>query len=162
MGNGRKFFGKKKKSGLKPTTKKKRKLLKEKEATINKKSIFNRYKNKQKVEEELLKKKHLEKKFQQHQVAYSESEEEEDAYGQLVSCLGSFKKGTVADSDESISEDGSEISEALESGLDMDNGQEDDVNLSQDGNDHGAISESDGCYSDGEGIGENAVINYFL
>lgn len=124
MGNGKKFFNKKKKSGLQPTTKKKRKLLKEKEATINKKALFNRYKNKQKVEEVLIKKKQMEKRFQQQQVVYSESEEEEDAYGQLVSCFSKVKKGKVAESDESMSEDGSVISGGLESGSEMDNEQE--------------------------------------
>lgn len=163
MGNGRKFFNKKK-GGLKPTTKKKRKLLKEKEGTINKKTLFNRYKNKQKVEEELLKKKQMEKRFQLQQVAYSESEEEEDAYGQLVSCLGSVKKGKVADSDESISEDCSEISEASESDREVDkemkgNGND---NVPLDVNDYSAMSESDGSNSEEENMQEITVIIYFV
>ncbi|XP_026314987.1 digestive organ expansion factor homolog [Hyposmocoma kahamanoa] len=160
MGNGRKFFGKKKKGGLKPTTKKKRKLLREKEATVNKKSLFNRYKNKQKVEEELLKKKQMERRFQQHQVAYSDSEEEEDAFGQLVSCLGNVKKRTVADSDESISEYSSDISEVSKSDHEVDNELEGNVNdnMLQDGNDKDSISKSDGRYSDEEEMEENAAV----
>lgn len=163
MGNGRNFFGKKRKGGLKPTTKKKRKLLKEEEATINKKSLFNRYKNKQKVDEVLLKKKQMEERFQLQQVAYSESEEEDNAYGQLVSCLGSVKKTKVADSDDSISEDSSEISEALSSDQEMDNELEDNVNdnVLLDGNDNGAICESDGSSSDEQEIQENTVIIFY-
>lgn len=156
MGNGRKFFSKKKKGGLKPTTKKKRKLLKEEVVSINKKTLFNRYKNKQKVEEELLKKKQMERRFQQQQIAYSESEEE-DAYGQLVSCLGSVKKGKVADSDECISEDCSEISEGS-SNQELVNELEGNDNKALDCYDNGAISESDGSYSDEEEVQENSVI----
>lgn len=102
MKKGKKFFGKKKGS-FKPTTKKKRKAAEEK--IVNKKAIFNRYKNAQKVEEETEKKRKMEIQLQQ-QMTYSESEEEEeDAYSQLVSCFSSNKGGTVASSDDSGSDD---------------------------------------------------------
>lgn len=101
MKKSKKFFNKAKKGGLKPTTKKKRKAAKDKEV-VNKKAIFNRYKNAQKIEEVLEKKKLMDRKFQQMQVEYSESEEEEDAYDQLVSCFGSkSKQRPVSESDES-------------------------------------------------------------
>lgn len=158
MGKGKKFFGKK--GGLKPTTKKKRKLLKEKEATINKKALFNRYKNKQKLEEVLIKKKQMDKRFQQ-QVMYSESEEEEDAYGQLVSCFSKAKKGKVAESDESMSDDDSVLSEPLESDSEVDNEQEGNYNAplaEDDGDEKEAISEG----SDEDEMQEIGVYCLFL
>lgn len=95
----KKFFKKGNKSGIK-NTKKKRKASKDQEV-VNKKAIFNRYKNAQKVEEVLEKKKMMDRKFQQMQVEYSESEEDEDAYGQLVSCFGGkSKQRPVLDSDD--------------------------------------------------------------
>lgn len=100
MKKSKKFFSNGKKGGFKPTTKKKRKEHKSNEI-VNKKALFNRYKNVQKVEEEIEKKKQMEKKLQQLQVQYSESEEEEDTFGQLVSCFrGSSNKTPVVESDE--------------------------------------------------------------
>lgn len=99
MGKGKKHFNRKKK-GFKPINKKKKKSAKENEV-VNKKAIFNRYKDKQKVEEEFAKKKQLEQRFLKQQVTFSESEEEDDAYGQLISCFNSKKnKRVVADSDD--------------------------------------------------------------
>ncbi|XP_049877769.1 U3 small nucleolar RNA-associated protein 25 homolog [Pectinophora gossypiella] len=124
MSKGKKYLGKRKKGGIKPTTKKKRKLLKEKEELVNKKAIFNRYKNKQKIEEELAKKKLLERKLQQ-QVTYSESEEEEDAYGQLISCFkDNAKKKTVVDSDDSMTENEDVDDESVGDDVDMDSDDE--------------------------------------
>ncbi|KAM3955030.1 LOW QUALITY PROTEIN: U3 small nucleolar RNA-associated protein 25 homolog [Aphomia sociella] len=112
MSKGKKFFNKNKKGTFKKVAKKKKK---EKE-TINKKAIFNRYKNKQKVEEELEKKRQWEKKIQERQVTYSESEgEEEDAYGQLVSCFTTKKGVTIVDSEESSISDNSDTEGVSES-----------------------------------------------
>ncbi|KAI8424989.1 hypothetical protein MSG28_006885 [Choristoneura fumiferana] len=94
-GKGGKFNNRKKKRPLKP-------FKKNKTEVVNKKALFNRYKNKQKVEEENLKKEQLERKLIKQQVTYSESEEEEDPYNLLVSCFNQPKKQkTVAESDES-------------------------------------------------------------
>lgn len=101
MKKSKKFFNKGKKGGFNPTTKHKRKAAKDQDI-VNKKAIFNRYKNAQKREEVVERQKLMERKLQQMQVEYSESEEEEDAYGQLVSCFGgTSKERPVADSDES-------------------------------------------------------------
>lgn len=101
MAKGKKFFAKKKK-GFKSYNKKSKKSLKEPEI-VNKKALFNRYKNKQKVEEELSKKKLFEKRFQQSH--YSESEEEEDTLTQLVSTfIKPTKNRYVEDSDQSSEE----------------------------------------------------------
>lgn len=97
MKKSKKFFGKKK------GTKNKKKATEER--IVNKKSIFNRYKNAQKIEEELEKNKKMEEKLKQQNMTYSESEEEEDAYNQLLSCFSKNKKRS-ADSDESS---GSEV-----------------------------------------------------
>ncbi|XP_047537007.1 U3 small nucleolar RNA-associated protein 25 homolog [Vanessa atalanta] len=116
MAKGKKFISKKRKGSHKPINKRKKRTTKENEVT-NKKAIFNRYKDKHKVEEEFAKKKQMEEKFRKQQATYSESEEEEDdAYRQLVSCFKSNrKKDVVADSDDeemSTSEE-SNISESL-------------------------------------------------
>ncbi|KAJ2953347.1 hypothetical protein O0L34_g937 [Tuta absoluta] len=124
MSKGKKVFGKRKKGGLKPTTKKKRKLLKEKEEQVNKKAIFNRYKNKQKIEEELAKKRILEQKLQQR-AKYSESEEEEDVYGQLVSCFNNKNQSKlVAESEDSKSENES-VSSVENDDVTMESAEED-------------------------------------
>ncbi|XP_028160268.1 digestive organ expansion factor homolog [Ostrinia furnacalis] len=86
MKKGKKNFGRKNKNGNKNITRKKQKRAFPEKDIQNKKAIFNRYKNKQKVEEELAKKKIMEKKFLEEPVNYSESEEE-DTYGQLISCF---------------------------------------------------------------------------
>lgn len=104
MKKGKRFFGKKKNSH-KSVIKKKKKHAEEK--IVNKKAMFNRYKNAQKVEEELEKKQRMEQQLQQQKITYSESEEEDDVYEQLVSCFSSNKAvpAAVVDSDdESISE----------------------------------------------------------
>lgn len=94
-GKGGKFINRKKKRPSKP-------FKKNKTEVVNKKALFNRYKNKQKVEEENLKKEQLERKLIKQQVTYSESEEEEDPYNLLVSCFSQPKKQkTVTESDES-------------------------------------------------------------
>ncbi|KAJ8714064.1 hypothetical protein PYW08_007684 [Mythimna loreyi] len=109
MKKSKKFFGKKKGS-FKPTTKKKKKAAEER--IVNKKAIFNRYKNAQKIEEEMQKKRKMEEKLQQR-VTYSESEEEEDAYDQLLSCFSNKKSRAVAESDEESSS-GSDMDEVLD------------------------------------------------
>lgn len=99
MGKGKKFLGKRRKGSFKAVNKNKKKN-KEHEV-INKKAIFNRYKDKQKVEEEFAKKKQMEARFKQQQTTYSESEsEEEDAYGQLISCFNGKKKSTIESEDD--------------------------------------------------------------
>ncbi|XP_046971418.1 U3 small nucleolar RNA-associated protein 25 homolog [Vanessa cardui] len=116
MAKGKKFNSKKRKGSFKPINKRKKKTSKENEV-INKKAIFNRYKDKHKVEEEFAKKKQMEERFRKQQTTYSESEEEEeDTYSQLVSCFKSnHKKDVVADSDdeEMSSSEESNISESL-------------------------------------------------
>ncbi|XP_048486057.1 U3 small nucleolar RNA-associated protein 25 homolog [Plutella xylostella] len=116
MGKGGKYLGKKKRGPQRPTTKRKKKEPKDKEI-VNKKALFNRYKNKQKVEEEIAKKKNLDHRLQlqQRQVTHSESEEEEeDAFGQLVSCFSnkaSRKPAVVSESEseeQSGDDDGSD------------------------------------------------------
>ncbi|XP_035449443.2 U3 small nucleolar RNA-associated protein 25 homolog [Spodoptera frugiperda] len=100
MKKGKKFFGKKKNT-FKSATKKKKGT---EDRIVNKKAIFNRYKNAQKIEEELEKKRRMEEKLQQQQkVQYSESEEEEDAYDQLLSCFSNKKRTPVAESEEDSS-----------------------------------------------------------
>ncbi|CAH0756445.1 unnamed protein product [Diatraea saccharalis] len=96
---GRKLIGRKKKSGFKPITRKSKNKQNDK-GQVNKKAIFNRYKNKQKIEEEIAKKMHMEKKMQEKQIKNSESEEEENAYGQLLSCFSNTEKGRCVSSDE--------------------------------------------------------------
>ncbi|OWR44886.1 digestive organ expansion factor protein [Danaus plexippus plexippus] len=99
MGKGKKFLGKRRKGSFKAVNKNKKKN-KEHEV-INKKAIFNRYKDKQKVEEEFAKKKQMEARFKQQQTTYSESEsEEEDVYGQLISCFNGKKKSTIESEDD--------------------------------------------------------------
>ncbi|KAL4717946.1 hypothetical protein ACJJTC_001364 [Scirpophaga incertulas] len=69
---------------------------------INKKSLFNRYKNKQKIKEEMDKKCVIEKQFLAQKLVYSESEEEGDVYDQLVTCFtkeSNSKRQQVVDSD---------------------------------------------------------------
>ncbi|XP_072929829.1 U3 small nucleolar RNA-associated protein 25 homolog [Epargyreus clarus] len=110
MSKGKKFFKQKGKKGFKKPNKK----VKKDDKIVNKKAIFNRYKDKQKVEEELAKKRLLEKKLQaQQQTNYSESEGEEDVYDQLVSCF-KVKKVTSADSDDSSSESDDDVSMAAD------------------------------------------------
>ncbi|KPI92267.1 Digestive organ expansion factor-like [Papilio xuthus] len=101
MGKGKNFFVKKRKGNKKTINKKRKKSSKEVEV-VNKKAIFNRYKNKQKIEEELMK-----IKANTH---FSESEEEEDTYNQLVSCFVNPSKNKRVDSEssDSIDSDGSE------------------------------------------------------
>ncbi|KAJ8723882.1 hypothetical protein PYW07_007862 [Mythimna separata] len=126
MKKSKKFFGKKKGS-FKPTTKKKKKAAEER--IVNKKAIFNRYKNAQKIEEEMQKKRQMEEKLQQRvRVTQSESEEEEeDAYDQLLSCFSNKKTRAVADSDEESSS-GSDMDE----GLDTNEGERADSNVDED------------------------------
>ncbi|XP_026743020.1 digestive organ expansion factor homolog [Trichoplusia ni] len=101
MNKSKKFFSKKK-GGVKPNNKKKQKVTEDR--VVNKKALFNRYKNAQKIEEELEKKRKMEEKLQKQQMTYSESEEEEDAYNQLVSCFSNKKKQPTAGSEESSSD----------------------------------------------------------
>ncbi|KAJ0173596.1 hypothetical protein K1T71_010745 [Dendrolimus kikuchii] len=110
MSKGKKYCGKKKKGFMNRISKKKKNNFAKNIESVNKKSIFNRYKNVEKVKEELEKKRLLERKFQQSQVEYSESEEEEEnAYGQLVSCFsGKSVRYSAADSEDSASEIGSD------------------------------------------------------
>ncbi|XP_047506925.1 U3 small nucleolar RNA-associated protein 25 homolog isoform X1 [Pieris napi] len=91
MGNHKKFVSKKRKGNFKFESKRKRKDKKDDEV-INKKAKFNRYKDKQKVEEILAKKKQMEDRFKQQDKSFSESEPEDDTYTQLVS---SFKNNNV-------------------------------------------------------------------
>ncbi|XP_045537766.1 U3 small nucleolar RNA-associated protein 25 homolog [Papilio machaon] len=110
MGKGKNFFVKKRKGNKKTINKKRKKSTKEVE-TVNKKAIFNRYKNKQKVEEELMKKKQIEERFRKANTHFSDSEEEEDTYNQLISCfVNPSKKKRVVDSEssDSIDSDGSD------------------------------------------------------
>lgn len=101
MSKGKKYLGKKKRNTHKSTQVKKKKKSKEVEV-INKKSIFNRYKNAQKVEEQLKNKLHMEQKLR---VEYSESEEEEEnAFKQLVSCFDRSTRKSKVNSDDSDSE----------------------------------------------------------
>lgn len=92
MGKTKKFNGKRKGS-LKFSNKKKQKSNKQ-DIVVNKKAIFNRYKDKQKIEEEFAKKKQLEDRFVKQQLAFSESEEEEEAidvFGELISSFSNKK-----------------------------------------------------------------------
>lgn len=139
-GKGGKFHKNNKKQHTKHLKKKKEKKIE----VVNKKALFNRYKNKQKVEEENLKKEQLERKLKQQQAAYSESEEEEDPYGMLVSCFSQPKKQKVViDSDESDSEQGPEHESGDEDMTsepgDMASEQEDMA--SKNGNDNGVGSD---------------------
>lgn len=104
MNKGKKFFGKRKKGGFKSNVNKRKVGLTSREG-INKKAIFNRYKNKQKVEEEKAKKMLMERKLQQEQSKYSESEEEEDVYGQLLSCFTGSSQKNVDSGEDSESGD---------------------------------------------------------
>lgn len=82
MGKGKKSFKKK----FVTQFNYKNKIKRKDEEPINKKAIFNRYKNKQRIEEEILKKKQLDEKLQKS-IENDESmeDEEEDALQQLVS-----------------------------------------------------------------------------
>ncbi|KAH9639244.1 hypothetical protein HF086_014108 [Spodoptera exigua] len=135
MKKGKKFFGKKKNT-FKSATKKKKAA---EDRIVNKKALFNRYKNAQKVEEELEKKRKLEEKLQQ-QIQYSESEEEEDAYDQLLSCFSSKKRTPVAESEEdsSSASDMDDDDEAMETT----EGKHDDGN-NIDEEDEGSASDDD-------------------
>lgn len=105
MKKSKKGFDRRKKGTLKHTTMKKRKA-EQKNEIVNKKALFNRYKNQQKVEEVLQKKKLMEQKLHHMQVEYSESEEEEDVFDKLVSCFGgSSKQKAVIESDEDTDSD---------------------------------------------------------
>lgn len=86
--NGKMKHKKRKGTGLKVFKKNK----KDSKEYINKKSIFNRYKNKVKVEEALVKKKLFESKIKEKQIEYTESEEEADVYEQLLSTLSKIDK----------------------------------------------------------------------
>lgn len=101
MNRGKKKLGRRKNIAFKSSIKKKSGKDRE---NVNKKAIFNRYKNKQKVEEELAKKMLIERKFHQEQVNYSESEEE-DVYSQLVSSFKRPVNKNVESEDDSISEE---------------------------------------------------------
>ncbi|XP_023938785.2 U3 small nucleolar RNA-associated protein 25 homolog [Bicyclus anynana] len=88
MSRGKKFMNKKRKGSFKGVNKKKKHNINKEHDSKNKKALFNRYKDKQKVEEELAKKRQMEQRFQKQQpVSESEEEVEEDSYGQLVSCF---------------------------------------------------------------------------
>ncbi|XP_068619017.1 U3 small nucleolar RNA-associated protein 25 homolog [Battus philenor] len=107
MGNRKKNFIKSKKK-FKSVTKNKKKSRTDTEI-VNKKAIFNRYKNRQKIEE-LEKKKQIEQKLYNTTTRISESEDE-DTYSQLVSCFSDIKKYKHVDSDisESSESDGSDL-----------------------------------------------------
>ncbi|GBP24329.1 Digestive organ expansion factor homolog [Eumeta japonica] len=77
----------------------KKKKQKNKIEIINKKALFNRYKNKQRVEEELVKKKQLEEKLKQDQVTYTDSDEEENPFQQLVSTFSKRSQSVEINSD---------------------------------------------------------------
>lgn len=112
MKNNKKSFGKRRKPFKGQLNKKKKKSIQETE--INKKALFNRYKNVQKVEEELERKRKMEQKFQRQENTYSDSDEEEGAFGQLVSCFGNTVNHAGVESDvesyssQSENQDGSE------------------------------------------------------
>ncbi|XP_041969728.1 U3 small nucleolar RNA-associated protein 25 homolog [Aricia agestis] len=111
MGKGKRYLGKKRKGNFKGKVKKNKKPHKDHE-TVNKKALFNRYKDKQKVEEELIKKKQMEERFLKQNVAYSDSESEEDTYEQLVSCFKDPKKSRkVIESDDEESDSDVDMNE---------------------------------------------------
>ncbi|XP_053614063.1 U3 small nucleolar RNA-associated protein 25 homolog [Plodia interpunctella] len=139
MSKGKKILGKKRKGVYKKETK--RKKGSGEKNSVNKKAIFNRYKNKQKVEEELAKKKQLEKKFQLEQVTFSESEEEEDVYEQLVACFGKGKVKKVVDSDESEEESGSVVDD-VEMSAEVGKGNS-QLGRDYDNNDASSVQDSD-------------------
>ncbi|XP_034833734.1 U3 small nucleolar RNA-associated protein 25 homolog isoform X2 [Maniola hyperantus] len=147
MAKGKKFFSKKRKGSFKAVNKKKKFINKEHEGK-NKKAIFNRYKDKQKVEEELLKKKQMEQRFQKHQPAcsVSEDEAEEDSYGQLVSCFKCIDKiNMIAESDGETSGEESDDCDGI-------NGTVESVNMEQnENNDHSPDEEESSDEQDIEG-----------
>lgn len=147
MNKVRKYCGRKKKGFMSRISKKKKKIAKNVEV-VNKKSVFNRYKNVDKIEEQLEKKRLLEQKFQQSQVEYSESEEEENPYGQLLSCFNekTFRRST-ADSEDSMSETGSANGINKESDLNTD----EEI---QEENEDMNMNDSDKC-SDEDSFGDN-------
>lgn len=95
---------------------------KKKFEVVNKKSLYNRYKNKQQIEQELEKKRRFEHQLLQKQkskLSESEEEVEEDTFSQLVS---GFKSGSVrtkvVESDSDLeSEDG--VNEGHSSGSEV-------------------------------------------
>ncbi|XP_039757969.1 digestive organ expansion factor homolog [Pararge aegeria] len=154
MGKGKKFSSKKRKASIKVLSKKKKYINKEHEGK-NKKAIFNRYKDKQKVEEELVKRRQMERRFQNQQTVISESEEEteEDSYGQLVSCFKcNDNSNMVAESDGDTS------------GVESDDGMNDTAKCSEiehnENNDHSLDDEESSDEQEGlmeETVKENDV-----
>ncbi|CAK1550511.1 unnamed protein product [Leptosia nina] len=110
MGKNKRFLNKKRKG----PSKSKKKHEKRSNETINKKAIFNRYKDKQKVEEEAAKQKRMEEKFKMQQETLSESEPEDDTFEQLVSCFKQQKSAPLIDSEEESLDDSEEEEEAME------------------------------------------------
>ncbi|RVE50077.1 hypothetical protein evm_005283 [Chilo suppressalis] len=104
---------KKKRNGFKGSTLKSKKKHNDKDV-INKKAIFNRYKNKQKVEEEISKKVFMERKFQHEKVDYSESEEDENAFEQLLSCFNNNEKDKYVVESDAESDLDLELSKTME------------------------------------------------
>ncbi|VVC91521.1 unnamed protein product [Leptidea sinapis] len=76
---------------------------------VNKKALFNRYKDKQKVQELSSKRKQLDEKLKLQQETYSESEQEEDTFEQLISCFAKKKHNVASDSDEDESPTASDL-----------------------------------------------------
>ncbi|XP_022121309.2 U3 small nucleolar RNA-associated protein 25 homolog [Pieris rapae] len=104
MGNHKKFLSRKRKGNFKFESNRKRKDKKDDEV-INKKAKFNRYKDKQKVEEILAKKKQIEDRFKQQDKSFSESEPEDDTYTQLMSSFKNNNANKLIESEEeSLSE----------------------------------------------------------
>lgn len=105
MGKYKRYVNKNRKGNNKMGTKRKRKEKKDAEI-VNKKAIFNRYKDKQKIEEVIAKRNQIEMRFRMNQESTSESEYEDDTYEQLVS---SFKQNTANNLIESEEESMSDV-----------------------------------------------------
>ncbi|CAB3245744.1 unnamed protein product [Arctia plantaginis] len=134
MKKGKKFLLKKK--GVnKPKIKKKGKAGEDK--IVNKKAVFNRYKNAQKIAEEMEKKKRMELKLkQQNSYVESEEEEEENAYGQLVSCFTYSKNRLATESeDESSGEEEAADEDMKETKSSTNDGDEDSLDARSESSD---------------------------
>ncbi|CAG4957551.1 unnamed protein product [Colias eurytheme] len=139
MGKHKKFLNKKRKGSFKSVSKKKKKSDQKDKEIVNKKAIFNRYKDKQKVAEELIKRKQLEDKFKMQQETFSESEPEDDTYEQLVSCFKRDKNNLVIESED---EDSMSDNESLENERTVNNLEESNISNDTD-NDLNETSDDD-------------------
>ncbi|XP_038206745.1 digestive organ expansion factor homolog [Zerene cesonia] len=124
MGKNKKFMNKKRKGSFKSIYKKRKKAEEKDKDIVNKKAIFNRYKDKQKVAEELIKIKRMEEKFKMQQETSSESEQEDDTYEQLVSCFKRDKNNLVIESED---EDSISDNESLNNDRVMNNMEESNI-----------------------------------